>query len=147
MQNGQINHDAAVMLAEHERLRILFQEMRIALSERRLKPALMVDFVTDFVQHVLAHFEHEEADGYFVDIVVVAPRLNGQVEMLRRQHDLFREGLADLRDLADCALGIESWWRALESRFHDFADRFEKHEHAENDLFQEAYERDIGAED
>jgi iron-sulfur cluster repair protein YtfE (RIC family) len=123
------------------------QEIEGALAERQARAAVVAGFFDDFSNHLLAHFEHEESDGYFTDIVTVAPRLNGEVGQLRAQHDQFRELLDEMRKFAEQGDGSETWWGALAIRFRDFTTAFLAHEHAENNLFQEAYGRDIGAED
>ncbi|MDH3717444.1 MAG: hemerythrin domain-containing protein [Planctomycetota bacterium] len=150
MHNNQLHHDTHdthEMHDEHEHLREILQEIEQALAERQARPSIIAGFVDDFSSHVLAHFEHEESDGYFAEITAAAPRLNGQVEQLRAQHDRFRELLDVMRQLARQGNGSDAWWCEMEVYFRDFTRAFVAHEHAENNLFQEAYDRDIGEND
>ena len=147
MPGDQLQRDTHEMHDEHQHLREILQEIERALAERQARPPIVAGFVDDFSSHVLAHFEHEESDGYFAEIVTIAPRLNSQVEQLRAQHDQFRDLLDVMRQFARRGNGSNAWWCEMEVHFRDFTQAFLAHEHAENSLFQEAYDRDIGAED
>ena len=142
-------HDAISdgMQDEHQQLREILQMIEVALNQRQARPSIVTTFIEDFRRHILCHFEHEEADGFFHDVVATAPRLNGMVEELRDQHDQFRVLLDAMVKLARQGDGAPAWWDQLDSCFQEFTKAFLAHEHAENDLFQEAYGRDIGAED
>lgn len=147
MHNNQLHHETHDMQEEHQYLHEILQQIETALAERKARPPVVAGFFDEFSGHVLSHFEHEESDGYFAEIVAVAPRLNRQVDELRAQHELFRKLLAAMRRLARQGNDSDAWWWDLKTHFRDFTKAFLAHEHAENRLFQEAYGRDIGAED
>ena len=147
MHDNQLHDNSHDMQDEHQHLREILQVIETALAQRQTRPPILAAFFDDFRRHVLSHFEHEESDGYFDEVITVAPRLNGWVVELRAQHDQFRVLLEAMCRVAQQGDDSSTWWGQLDSCFREFTIAFLAHEHAENRLFQEAYGRDIGAED
>jgi len=88
-------------------------------------------------EDIARHFQHEEAGGYFTDVVAAAPRLSATVHELELEHASLLgtlDGLiSDLRqDGRRSALEISA-------DFRKFAENFMAHESHENLLIQDAF--------
>jgi hemerythrin-like domain-containing protein len=93
------------------------------------------------------HFTHEEAGGFFAEILDLAPELEDRASLLLQEHQEFRELFHSLRQTCRWACnesGARSGWLA---EFVEFYRRFDEHEHAENELMYVALQRDLGAGD
>lgn len=137
----------AKVLEEHASLWEILDEARAALAERRARPQSIAEMLDELAQHVLDHFRHEETGGYFAEAIDVAPRLSERADDLLRQHPRLAAQLAQLRQYARRNDPSEAWWLRLSEMFTQFVSRFSEHECAENELLQDAYSTDIGAED
>jgi CBS domain-containing protein len=137
------------MFAEHKRLALLIDRMRLiaqapddAASADRWRAVLARDL--DKLSSMLAaHFQAEERNGYMSGVLERAPALAHQVEVLLRQHKEMREQFVQLNRAVQGGQGLEAvrdgLRRALAMLVH--------HEQQENELVQEAYQRDVGAGD
>jgi hypothetical protein len=117
------------------------------LARRKINPAALVDCIDELTDIINAHFAHEEMEGYFDQIVQMAPHLQTKVGVLKDQHRAFRRSLGEFRWLARANCHSPNYWEELETRFHGFMECFGEHERTENALLQEAYERDMGDSD
>ncbi|REK25107.1 MAG: hemerythrin domain-containing protein [Planctomycetota bacterium] len=147
MHGNQLHHDPQGMQHEHQLLRKVVQEIGTALAERPSRDSLVADLLEDLCGHMLAHFDHEESDGHFSEIVQKAPWLTDRVDNLRVEHDRFRERLDAMSRFAQEGDGSEAWRCEMEDQFCEFTRVFLIHEEAENRLFQEAFSQDIGTGD
>jgi hypothetical protein len=135
------------LVEEHSNLRHIFEEIRLSLAERHVGQSTVAAFFTDLKEHLQLHFVHEETGGYFAEALAEAPRLRCRADALLQQHPQFLEMLDHLHRFAEAGIPGESWWTQLQDAFDEFRLRFQQHEHRENELLQEAFGRDIGAED
>lgn len=142
---AQQPQSVARLFDEHQQLRELLYSVQQAVAARR--PDVGVEnLVGELARQVAEHFRHEEADGYFVDVIQVAPRLAHQVESLHQQHAQLTEQLDGLRRLAK-GVEEESQWEELTAALDRFCSAFQSHELGENQLLQQAYTDDIGVDD
>lgn len=93
------------------------------------------------------HFEHEENGGYMAEALARAPQLTRVAKKLASEHADLLDDTKKLQMLARSGVESPAWWRQIEQDFHWLKARFLAHEHAENKLLHEAYNRDIGATD
>lgn len=147
MQDQKIATADHQIIDEHQALQNSLREVQTLVADRSANVLEVLDQVVQFNQQVLNHFDHEEEDGYFIEILEVAPWLSAQIASLRAQHDQFREQLRSLCEFVQTGEGTRQWWSALDDLFDKFTRLYLAHEHAEDSLFQEAYNRDFGGED
>jgi hypothetical protein len=132
---------------EHEALHHTLGDLRWLLKERR-SPERFASTFAEFADHVQAHFVHEEEEeGFFESVIDQAPRLKTRADALIEEHTSMSNELAKLRQQAEEDAGSADWWSTLSEQFETFWRLFCRHERAENDLMQEAFHDDIGAED
>jgi len=132
---------------EHECLQSTLTEMRMLLSERG-NPGLAIETLADLAGHVVTHFVHEEQDdGFFDNVVEQAPRLQSKAAELIEEHATMIDALTGMQIFAAKNEPSEAWWKDLAARFEAFWLSFSRHERAEIDMVQEAFNEDIGPAD
>lgn len=94
--------------------------------------------------HATDHFHLEEKSGFMDSMADRDPRLEHAVEKLRGEHDELKE---TLRAIIVDSTQVSQFEPVLRSRIHDWIARFRHHEYSENDLVQDAFNYDLGAED
>ncbi|MCA9151585.1 MAG: hypothetical protein KDA92_19870 [Planctomycetales bacterium] len=96
------------------------------------------------------HFALENAFGYLVDVIDIAPRLCNRAKAMIAEHDdLFLE-LCELIDDAEAALYDEGNAASVVNVARDyfrFLQKFYDHEAAENALLLDAFDSDLGVGD
>lgn len=133
-------------IEEHLELWEMIFHVQAVVSERALPSCEIRLLLRHLGDHLLSHFDHEEADdGCFEEALMHAPRLRNHAFQLLQEHfDLRLQFFAiehhATRDQDDPAV----WWERLESRLLGFVSRFVAHEAAENDLLHTAYCEDLG---
>ncbi len=132
---------------EHKRLSShLGTLLRILTERQRASVEIAVEF--EKLKDELVHHFHEEDDGgFFEGIVDHAPRLSERIAALREEHVQLLEQLNELQAKADVPSASLEWWEDMEHSFHEFSCELMRHEHRENEILQEAYGVDIGAQD
>ena len=132
---GQAHAALLVDLRELEQATRLFsgedlEELRTRLGEARA--------------HLTEHFRFEEQNGYMDAVRKREPRLERAVQQLAEEHGQLQQALAALiRDAgAETSLGD-----TLRAEIRAWIERVRQHEVRENDLVQDAFDLDIGAED
>ena len=132
---------------EHECLHQTLGDLRWLLEDRRSSEKV-AQALAEFADHVQAHFVHEEeVEGFFDSVIDQAPRLQPRAAALIEEHATMSHELAKLQQHADEGVGSDDWWASLNEEFGAFWQLFCRHERFENDLVQEAFHDDIGAED
>lgn len=132
---------------EHKRLsNHLGNLLRVLAERQRTVVELAVEF-EKLKDELVQHFHEEDEGGFFDGIVEHAPRLSERIEALRQEHDRLLEQLNELQTKVDVPAPSPEWWQELERSFHDFSCELMRHEHRENEILQEAYGVDIGAQD
>lgn len=138
------------MYSQHLRLRMLLRAIDEVLSasveppEGRLLGSALVALATDLHRELPAHFEFEESDGYFLDVVKLAPQMSPELDRLRRDHIDLVERSRELLDLSRAVLEESRRWAEAECAFGALSSRLTKHERKENDIMQEVFSLDIG---
>ncbi len=100
-------------------------------------PASLIE---EFEAQLLPHFAAEEAEEFFGSLVTDQPSLLKRVELLQDDHIGMAEALDALQNFAESGpTGPD-----LAVRITQFLDRFDAHEHAENELMQEFFLLDQG---
>ena len=127
----------------HEALQTIDRELR---SVQRTQQAVD-SLIWRFAELIESHFSHEEDGGYMQDAIQRAPRLANRASRLLRQHTELLEEATKLQMLARSGLESAAWWQQIELDFGRLRDRLLDHEHKENALVQEAFNRDIAASD
>ncbi len=131
---------------EHQELRHQLDSLQAALSDVRTDRARAAGLLRGMASGIEQHFQREERPDGLRQLISVAPRLKSRVDVVLAQHAQFRGELADLIAAASSSAGAD-WRSELAQRFAAFAEQFLAHEHEENALLQEAYHRDMAAED
>jgi phosphoglycerate-specific signal transduction histidine kinase len=93
------------------------------------------------------HFQLEEADGYFDDVVAKAPHLQRESDRLRGQHTEIISAVAKLQQSAGQIGDDPSQLAAVRRLFKKVSQVFHKHETDEGRLLEDAYCRDTAAAD
>ncbi len=94
---------------------------------------------------VRKHFEAEQRGGYFAQVVLHAPWLQGRVEELHAQHEQLLKQLENISSQVDQA--VRHGLLPLLEQLAQWTDQIIKHEHAENRLLQEAFLQDTAEGD
>ncbi|NOY42999.1 MAG: hemerythrin domain-containing protein [Planctomycetes bacterium] len=106
----------------------------------------LVSLLNSLTSHLESHFELEE-DGYYAELVQIAPRLSGRVDALIQQHGLFLDESRKLAVMAQEAFANSVEAPELAKRFEQFRQELLAHEKEETGILQEAYTRDLGEKD
>lgn len=100
-------------------------------------PAALIE---EFEAQLILHLAAEEAEEFFGSLVTEQPSLLQRVERLQAEHVEMAEALDRLREFAKRGPPGPG----LAGRITQFLDRFDTHEHAENELMQEFFLLDQG---
>lgn len=134
------------ILAEHHQLNQLLARLQAALSTNDPRRAEILQWFDQLIAYVRDHFAHEENDGFFEQVADRAPRLKYEADLLKREHV---EMLADLTQI-DGRLHEDPSVDGLRKAGADlraFMHRFAEHEEGEDQILQEAFDRDVGSMD
>jgi ElaB/YqjD/DUF883 family membrane-anchored ribosome-binding protein len=93
---------------------------------------------------VIDHFHLEEQGGYMDAVRKRQPRLERVVQELEEEHRQLAQSLEALLEETNKATGASD---TLREKVLAWVQRIREHEARENDLFQDAFNVDIGAED
>ncbi len=94
--------------------------------------------------HVTEHFRFEEQNGYMDAVREREPRLERAVRQLAEEHRQLAQSLEVLIGQAGAATSLGD---SLREEVQEWVERARRHELRENDLVQDAFNLDIGAED
>jgi len=94
--------------------------------------------------HLADHFRFEEQDGYMEQVRKQVPRLERAIEQLAEEH---RQLLRSLDTIADQVGISDNPSDGVLESVRDWIARIRQHENRENDVVQDAFNLDIGAED
>ena len=98
-------------------------------------------------EELVEHFHYEEEGGFFKDVVERAPRYSEQIDELCQEHVQSLQDLDQMTHDAEVGEPTGEWWDDLSHRFHEFSNQLMNHEARENQLLQNAYGIDLGAND
>ena len=94
--------------------------------------------------HIAEHFRFEEQNGYMDEVRKREPRLARAIDQLAEEHGQLRDSLDVLIRKANACTSLGEGMR---EGIRDWTTRVRRHEVRENDLVQDAFNLDIGAED
>jgi hypothetical protein len=94
--------------------------------------------------HITEHFRFEEQNGYMDTVRRREPRLERAIQQLAEEHRQLAQSLAALLGKVRVATSMDD---ALRKDVRDWVESVRQHEVRENDLVQDAFNLDIGAED
>jgi len=94
--------------------------------------------------HITEHFRFEEQNGYMGAVRKREPRLERTIQQLADEH---RQLAQSLDSLIGDAREATSLGDPLRNEVREWIGRVREHEGRENDLIQDAFNLDIGAED
>jgi hemerythrin-like domain-containing protein len=94
--------------------------------------------------HITEHFRFEEHNGYLDTVRGREPRLERAIQQLVEEHRQLAQSLDALLGKARAAANLDD---ALREDVRAWVARVRQHEVRENDLVQDAFSLDVGAED
>ena len=100
--------------------------------------------LADTRAHITEHFRFEEQNGYMDFVRKREPRLERTIQQLCEEHQELAQSLDALIEQARMATGRDD---VLREKIQAWIGRLHHHEARENEVVQDAVNRDIGAED
>jgi hypothetical protein len=94
--------------------------------------------------HITEHFRFEEENGYLEIVRKREPRLERAVQRLEEEHRQLARSLEGIVEEARTAPWLDEW---LRGKVRAWLEQLRRHEDHENDVVQDAFNLDIGAED
>jgi len=94
--------------------------------------------------HVTEHFRFEEQNGYMDAVRKREPRLERTIEQFAEEHRQLAQALEALIERAGATMSLDDQFR---EEVRGWVERVRHHEAHENDVVQDAFNLDIGAED
>jgi hypothetical protein len=94
--------------------------------------------------HITEHFRCEEQNGYMDAVMKREPRLERTVQQLAQEHGQLRQSLDALIGQSRAVASLSD---SMRGAIQDWIEEVRRHEQRENDLVQNAFNLDIGAED
>jgi len=137
----------SMIARQHLQIEALLDTLSNRFDAEKTVTRNLVSLINSLAAHLEMHFELEEENEYFGNVVHRAPRLSEQVNQLLLQHKVLEIEVEGLVNRARKALSENDDVSELAARFHKFRKQLLDHEHAEIDLLQEAYTRDLGGGD
>lgn len=131
------------MQQEHQHLASLIERAQQAV-EKIASPVMCQAQLQNLRDELRRHFQLEEQGGYMQEIREKRPNWNDRIDDLLTQHAAMLSTMGELLDEADEIVRRTEQWQA---NFEKLLSALDNHEHAENQLVQEAYEQDIGSKD
>lgn len=132
--------------SEHRELERQYSEFDAFLGGEAVQTPLLRRKLAELAVILKCHFQHEEEEGYFEEIIAVAPRLSYEAEELEAEHDALLGRLEYLDDQLTTTVDADDFTR-LRKDFTDFIAACRAHEHRETALVQEAWLTEIGTGD
>lgn len=105
----------------------------------------LVSLLNALAVHLEMHFELEETDGLYENILRRAPRMTQKVDSLLQEHVLLMSLVSNLVEAAREAFAKGSGTVELANGYDNFRHQLEEHEERERGVLQESYLRDIGS--
>jgi len=138
---------SSAIARQHLQIEALVDAVHRRFEERTGVTRNLVSLLNSLAAHLEAHFELEEENGYFEDLVQRAPRLSEHVDEMLKQHALLLAESRELVKIARQAFADDEPSPELTERYEKFRVDLLGHEKAEIDILQEAYTRDLGSKD
>jgi hemerythrin len=135
------------MSRQHNQLEHTWSGLRESLNRARIDHPAVERQLQELKRQLEEHFQFEEADGYFDEVVAKAPHLQRQADELRGQHAELLCAVASLQADAKRLAAEPVQLAAVRGLFEEISKTFQDHEAAEGRLLEDAYCRDSTAVD
>jgi len=132
---------------EHEQLRERIKHLHQRFEARPATSAEITQLLKELRAALATHFNNEECEGFFEQVVTRAPQLSRQAQKLTHEHVDMLEQIDSLVRAAEIAAAESVCPPELATRFHDFSKKLMHHESEENGMLQSAYVDDLGTKD
>lgn len=146
-QSPHRNYSDRIIRCQHDRLNSLLEAIENRFRHDHEPSRNLMSLLFALVVHLQTHFEFEESDGYFEELVQRAPRMAAQVDHLLREHSEMLQEVDELVSIARKDLATKHDTADLAERYAQFRSKVVAHERLENKLVQVAYNVDIGTND
>ena len=123
---------------QHAQIESLVQALDSRFASRQRANRSLVSLLNSLTAHLQMHFELEEDECYFAEVVKKAPSLGPEVERLVHEHALLLAEASRLVELSKEAFSKCADTAELANRFESFRERLRKHELAECELVEVA---------
>jgi len=94
--------------------------------------------------HLTEHFRFEERNGYMDAVSKRDPRFDRTIQQLAEEHRVLARTISELHGEAKESSSLKE---TLRGRVRTWIESVRRHEARENDLVQDAFNMDVGAED
>lgn len=138
---------SATVQDDHQDLLQLVESLRCRLAGPAWGAPMLGSLLESLVSHLEAHFQHEEVDGFFDEVLDLAPHTVGHVEALINEHQRMLLLADDLVHRYRRQIKTPNSWRELGDTFQSLREMLLIHECDERMLLQEVYTQDEGSKD
>ncbi len=133
--------------AEHQELERQYAAFDKFLAGESERTPVLRRRLAELATILKCHFDHEEEEGYFSEIIAIAPRLSYEADELEAEHDALLGRLEYLDDQLSTTADDVDEFTKLRQDFCEFIEACRAHERRETALVQEAWLTDIGTGD
>jgi hypothetical protein len=132
---------------EHDALRGQLRQIHEVLTGPDIMAEEVLQLLRELQNELTLHFASEEADGFFDEVITLAPRLQNRANQLCVEHEQMLYQVGELYRFAAAGSLSMPWWEELGSRCHEFSKQLMHHESEEHKLLQQTLQEDIGPSD
>ena len=140
-------HSNSTIARQHDQIESLIEALSSRFETEKIASRNLVSLLNSLAAHLEMHFELEEENEYFGFVLKESPHLSERVDQLLHQHEVLKTEVDHLVSMARQALDDNAEVAELATKYEDFRKMLLEHEHAEIELLQESYSRDIGSKD
>ena len=128
---------------QHAQIESLIQALDSRFASHQRANRSLVSLLNSLTAHLQMHFELEEDECYFAEVVKSSPSLRPKVDRLVHEHGLLLAEASHLVELSREAFAKRADTKDLAEQFKNFRDRLKGHEHAECELVEEALRENL----
>jgi len=132
---------------QHCQLHAVLQALQNRIKSQDHPDRSLISLLNALATHLQTHFEFEEAEDYFPELTLQAPRFGRRIEQLIAEHREMLEEVGELVEMAKRAFEGKCEMRSIAQGFESLQEKLTAHEHNENELLQIVYTEDIGTHD
>ena len=132
---------------DHRELLALVDSLRRRLDGPAWEDPMVGSLLDSLVSHLEAHFQGEEVDGFFDEVLELAPQASSRIDALVNEHQRMLTVADDLCHRYLRARRTPANWRFLGDAFQRLRQMLLVHECDERHLLQEVFTQDEGSKD
>ncbi|MEM1303352.1 MAG: hemerythrin domain-containing protein [Planctomycetota bacterium] len=132
---------------DHRELMSLVESLRRRLDGPAWTDPMVGSLLESLVAHLEAHFQNEEVDGFFDEVLDLAPQATPRVDALLAEHQRMLTVADDLCHRYHRVRRTPVSWRHLGDSFQRLRQMLLVHECDERHLLQEVFIQDEGSKD